>query len=138
MGDRWFVDTSAYFALFYDQDRHHREAAETWRFIENEGIQIITSNHVLDELATLLARRTSYAYSANRLTEIYESDIKIARSNLIIEKESISLFLKYADQKISFTDCVSFVLMDNLYLKKSFTFDRHFFFAGFHVEPGTI
>ena len=101
--------------------------------IEKEGIRSVTTNHVLDELATLLARRTSYHFSGNRLMEIYDSDIRIERPSESDELNALDFFLKYADQNISFTDCLSFVLMQKLGLTRVFTFDRHFEYAGFEI-----
>lgn len=45
------------------------------------------------------------------------------------------LLQKYADQGVSFTDCVSFVLMQKGDIRRVFSFDRHFRIAGFEVEP---
>ena len=46
------------------------------------------------------------------------------------ELVSLKLFEKYADQKISFTDCVSFTLTRKVGLNRVFTFDKHFRWAG--------
>ena len=43
--------------------------------------------------------------------------------------------LKYADQKISFTDCLSFIVMQQKNIQKVFTFDKHFEYAGFRIIP---
>lgn len=48
---------------------------------------------------------------------------------------SFDLMQKYADQRVSFTDCVSFVLMKKYRVGTAFSFDRHFEMAGFAVEP---
>ena len=50
----------------------------------------------------------------------------IYRLNREAEKEAVELFRKYADQKVSFTDCLSFVSMKRLSIRTAFTFDRHF------------
>ena len=42
---------------------------------------------------------------------------------------------KLADQKVGFTDAISFVLMSRHGLTTAFTFDRHFEDAGFLVWP---
>jgi len=51
------------------------------------------------------------------------------------ELEALSLFGKYADQEVSFTDCVSFVLMKSRHIGIAFTFDRHFGLAGWRRIP---
>jgi predicted nucleic acid-binding protein len=47
----------------------------------------------------------------------------------------VELFRKFADQKVSFTDCVSFVLMRKQRLTRAFSFDRHYEQAGFEIWP---
>ena len=49
------------------------------------------------------------------------------------EYEALELFEKYADQEVSFTDCVSFVLMRVKNLRTVFSFDTHFERAGFQL-----
>ncbi len=51
------------------------------------------------------------------------------------EIEAIHLFRKFADQRVSFTDCISFVLMKRFRIRTAFTFDQHFARAGFEVIP---
>ena len=43
---------------------------------------------------------------------------------------------KFADQKLSFTDALSFTLMRREGLSTVFGFDRHFESAGFELWPG--
>jgi predicted nucleic acid-binding protein len=40
---------------------------------------------------------------------------------------------KFADQGMSFTDCVSFAIMRRRRIRTVFTFDRHFQQAGFRL-----
>lgn len=61
--------------------------------------------------------------------------LTILRPDVSDESAALDLFRKFADQKVSFTDCVSFALMRRHRLKKAFTFDRHFAGAGFEVWP---
>jgi hypothetical protein len=49
--------------------------------------------------------------------------------------KAIGFFEKYSDQHLSFTDCVSFVLMKIKKIKRVFTFDHHFQLAGFQIYP---
>ncbi len=134
--DTVFIDTGAYLAHFHPKDQSHKQALKVWTWIETQRIPRVTTNHVLDELATILARRTSYAFSAMKMREIYRANLQIERPSARAEQEALDLFEKYADQKISFTDCLSFVTMQHLGVTKAFTFDKkHFEYAGFQVIP---
>jgi len=43
------------------------------------------------------------------------------------------MFKKYEDKDLSFRDCTSFILMNNLKLRKAFSFDEHFKQMGFEI-----
>ena len=46
-----------------------------------------------------------------------------------------AIFQKYRDKRYSLTDCISFVAMKQKDLKIALTFDKHFYQAGFMIEP---
>jgi uncharacterized protein len=125
-----FVDTGILLALHNRRDQHHGEAVVLWRHIR----QPATSNHVVDELATSLARSTGYGFAADRVQDLYESDrIRVLPATPGDEREALEWMRKYAEQRVSFTDCVSFAMMRRLRIRTAFTFDRHFRIAGFDV-----
>jgi len=91
---------------------------------------------VLDETFTLLGRWAGYAFSVQRAKNIYASQaLTICRPGREDEIKALQFFSKYADQHVSFTDCISFVLMKREKIDQAFSFDRHFGFAGFRVVP---
>jgi predicted nucleic acid-binding protein len=129
-----FIDTGALIGRYLSQDQHHENAIRKWEKIQHSNEKCFTSNFVLDELFTLLARWTDYEFAAAKAHNIYASAaFKILRPDQVIEEQAIELFLKFSDQKISFTDCVSFVLMKQNKIKRAFSFDRHFVSAGFSL-----
>jgi len=96
----------------------------------------MTSNFVLDETFTLLSRRAGYSFAAQRAKNIYASEtLSILRPSRVDELKAIGFFEKYSDQHLSFTDCVSFVLMKSEKIKRVFTFDHHFQLEGFQIYP---
>jgi len=131
-----FIDTGAFLARFIERDQYHEGAIRHWRTLRNDRRQCFTSNFVLDETITLLARRTTYEFAAARARNLYASALlSIIRPEKDEELGAVELFQKYGDQSVSFTDCVSFVLMQRRNIKCAFSFDRHFALAGFDVEP---
>ena len=72
--------------------------------------------------------------AADWLADLYKSPkIDIVQSGREDELDALRWMRKYADQDISFTDCVSFALMRRHKIRAAFTFDRHFKLAGFEV-----
>ncbi|MDD2725291.1 MAG: PIN domain-containing protein [Methylovulum sp.] len=133
-GSPYFCGYGAYLALFHKADQCHQQACIAWQEIETQQRIIVTINHVLDELATLLGRRTEYTFAGRKTAQIYVSElVVIERSNEWDEYEALAIFQKYADQKVSFTDCLSFVTMQRLSIRQVFTFDYHFSLLGFDI-----
>jgi predicted nucleic acid-binding protein len=132
-----YVDTGPFLARFVEQDQHHAAALRAWTEIERHSQRCITSNFVVNETMTLLARRASYDFAAERGRRLYGSKVfEILRPDRDDEIAALETFTKLADQRVSFTDCVSFALMKRHRLRRAFTFDRHFAAAGFQVWPG--
>ena len=127
-----FVDTGAFIARYLVRDSLHRRALEAWAQLGAE--RLFTSNHVLDETLTYIGRRASYGFAAECGERLYGSErLEIICSDREDETAALRLFHKFADQRVSFTDCVSFALMRKFGIETAFTFDRHFLQAGFRV-----
>lgn len=118
-------------------DQHHEQAVEFWNRIRVEEPVIYSSEHILDEAATLLARRTSYAWSAEWGRDVLGAGVHFLATEEGDLLEAFFLMKKFADQAVSFTDCISFVLMKKGGLRDVFGFDRHFASAGFRVWPNS-
>jgi uncharacterized protein len=95
---------------------------------------LVTSNYVLDETFTLMARRVGYGFAAERAERFYASEaFEIVSAVREDELTAVHLFKKFAHQEVSFTDCISFAIMRRHGVATAFTFDRHFLHAGFNV-----
>jgi hypothetical protein len=129
-----FIDTGAFLARYLARDQHHREASRAWKALKRRSWKCYTSSFVLDETFTLLARRSSYRFAAERARSLYSSaTLSILRPSQEDELDAIASFEKFSDQEVSFTDCVSFVLMKRKGIKRAFAFDRHFEDAGYEL-----
>ncbi len=131
-----YIDTGAILARYLAKDQYHEPAAAFWEELKTWNEGLVTSNFVLDETATLLGRRAGYLFASKRLESIYASNLlQIWRPDRDDELRAIDWFAKFSDQEISFTDCISFVLMKRGYIQHVFSFDRHFDTAGFKRLP---
>ena len=128
-----FIDSGGFYALISAESAAHEKAAaimEESRRIRRRGV---TTDYVLDETATLLRARglTRHLAEFFALTE--------ASQALCIEWTTPDRFaaarqfmLKHLDQEFSFTDCVSFIVMQELRLTDALATDNHFRIARFN------
>lgn len=127
-----FVDTSAIVARNASRDPYHLAASSLWNKFEDTPL--ITTNHVLEESLTLLARRIGYALASDMAGRFYASaSLDIIYTGREDELDAIRYFRKFSDHQVSFTDCISFAIMKRHHVRTAFTFDRHFTLAGFQI-----
>jgi len=131
-----FIDTGAFLGRFVQRDQYHVVCTQAWDELRQSSVQCVTSNFVLNETFTLLARRTNYRFAAQRARQLLSSrELRILRPGREEEQAALGWFEKYADQRVSFTDCLSFVVLRNHRIHRVFGFDRHFALAGFELWP---
>lgn len=129
-----FVDTGPFLGRYLARDQHHTASVAEWKRLLAAGTPLATSNFVLDEALTLLARRAGASFAAARGRELYGSDrLRILRPDAATEAQALDWMERFADQRLSFTDCTSFALMQAHGIHSAFSFDHHFQIAGFHL-----
>lgn len=91
---------------------------------------------MLDETLTLLRRRLGRA-AALRWWERVDRSARLRWEWVGPERaeRARAWFFQWADRTFSFTDCISFVVMQELSLKRALTTDAHFRQAGFEAVP---
>ena len=140
MVDHLFVDSGFLVARYNRQDRNFR-AVRTFLDPRTNpdisGYRFVLSDYVFDEAITTLL------YRGGRHERAVEAGnaIRNARALQMVPVErpvfeaAWSLFVDRPDKLWSFTDCTSFVLMDNLAIRTALTFDKNFREAGFATLP---
>lgn len=130
-----FTDTSFFKAIVDPKDDFYKQAKKILKNLQKEKATLITSNYVLDESFTLIKLRCGREMVDRFRKDLSESSlvITIMRITVADEAKAWDWFLKdWAD--LSFTDCVSFALMNRLGINRIVTFDKHFQRAGFKIE----
>lgn len=127
-----FVDSAGFLALWDAADEYHPAAVRLQADLVRKRRRFVTSEYVVDETVTLLRLRHSHAAAVDFLDTVERSE------SLHLEwigpdrfHAAAALFRKRADKGWSFTDCVSFVVMQELRIRDAFTTDHHFRQAGF-------
>jgi len=138
--DHAFVDTSFFIARFNRRDRNHRLASKFLQSQQEPGAEVLRlafSDYIFDETVTTLlfrSRRHDSAAAAGKAILESKAFDRVSVDAPVFEA-AWSLFLERPDKSWSFTDCTSFVLMENLGLRKALSFDRNFAEAGFAMIP---
>ena len=134
--DRYFVDTAYLIALESKSDQYHEEAKLLWQKLSGKRPELITSSYILDEVTAYFTR----AHQSNKAILIGDNLMNSTFVNFIhVDKVLFSKawdhFKKYQDKEYSLTDCISFVIMNDLKITNALTFDKHFEQAGFQRLP---
>jgi predicted nucleic acid-binding protein len=130
-----FMDTSAFFASKVSNDINHSSALLVEAQIqEGRYGKMVTTNYILDELFTLFRGRLAHP----ELIQIVESIRKSPNIRIIwileaLEEKGWDFFKLHQDKTFSFTDCLSFIVMQTLNINIAFTYDSHFEQAGFQI-----
>ena len=130
-----FVDTSAFVAVVDHADQFH-PAAKTFIDALPEPLQLITSNYILDEMVTRLRMTVGVEIAVRAAERLWGDDrYRIHTVDRALEEEALKRLRKYADHRLSFTDCTTMVLLEQLDINRIFAFDDDFRKLGYYVVP---
>ncbi len=120
-----FFDTSAIAAIINKNDNNHKESLRILKKIEQKYFNIISNFVIAETHALLLSRLNDIKIATEWLNNAY-NDFNVIRPEENIEKEAIKCIIKFKDKDYSFTDMLSFLIMEKLNVKYYFAFDKHF------------
>ena len=128
------ADSSALVAYALEDDKNHRAAAAFVR--ERPHVRFVVTELIVAELATRM-RALAGAEQAGR---VVRSLLDSQRHELIfldfgLLRAALDRLVRFADKRLSLTDCASFELMERLNITTAFTFDRDFRDCGFTMVP---
>ena len=127
-----FIDTGIFTAFHNTQDANHSKAVTLIRRIaEGELGTAYTSDYIFDETVTLTltrTRRPDLALNIGRmiLGRSTAPFLTILRVNEEAFTEAWKLFSRYAEKRLSFTDCTSIALMRMKDMETILSFDSGF------------
>ena len=126
-----FTDTVFWLALVIRQDEHHARA-QAWA--SRITGTITTTAAVLLETANALARPPWRSHAVKLIDHLKQrSDVVIVDLDDGLLERAWALYCGRPDKGWSWTDCVSFVVMQDRGLHAALTTDQHFQQAGFRA-----
>ncbi len=134
------VDTWAWIALYNPTDQHHEAAKLANEALLTAGYHWITTNFILDEAYTGLRRWGSAARAISfgrQIQTVADSGaLEIISITPQIEQAAWQIFERYDTvSNLSYTDCTTFVVMQQRGITVAFTQDEHFHIFGFTTRP---
>ena len=131
-----FIDTGYLIALDSKADQHHAAASKHWRYFSRARPRLVTTNLVMTEVVTFFANRGMHARAVEVGNRLLAS--RVVRM-IHVDEQLFAAGFEYLsnrpDKRFSMTDCVSFVVMEQLGIRDALAFDAHFEQAGFIRLP---
>ena len=128
------ADTSALLALILADDSQHEAAMLFVR--KSPRIRFVMTELILSEVVTRLRARVDAARAVAFADDSLRSrryDVVFMDSELL--RGALDQMRRFADKRLSLTDCASFEILDRLGLDGAFTFDRDFRDCGYRMLP---
>ncbi len=119
-----FVDSSAWFARYTPRDKFHQAARD---FLQNDHELLLTTDYVVDETLTLFKARNNYDRALLVGPQLLAGEL----ADLVwVEPKDVQaawdVYERFRDKAWSFTDCVSYVIIQRLEIRRALAFDDHF------------
>ena len=123
------IDTGPLAGVKLFRDKHHARSLELIEeAMHGKYGKIYVSDYIFDELATLLLVRSkrkdiSVDYGESILTSRFIEMVHVDGGTF---KRAWEIFRQYDNLALSFTDCTSIALMENLRIENIISFDLEF------------
>lgn len=101
------------------------------RSIENRGLRLFTTNAIVFEAHALVLTHVSRDAGRTFLKNLDSGSTTIIRVRKSDEDRARDIIFRYTDKDFSYTDALSFAVMERLGIRYTFTFDSDFAQYGF-------
>jgi uncharacterized protein len=125
-----YADSFYWIALLNDADQHHSRVLQTkvpGRLTSSVAVQL----EVLDAFSGNIKLRSYAKYFWDYC--LTEKSLTIIPLEIELLEKAMQLFQSRKDKLWSFTDCISFVIMQQRNITLALTADQHFRQAGFEI-----
>ena len=134
-----FIDAGGWISVVIRTDQYHQSGRAYFEALIGLGARTVTSDFVLDEVITRLRYDAGHVAASEFLGLIRQAEeagiLEIRRIDQSLWVEAEAIFLRYADVRLSFTDCTSFALLHVEPVDEVFGFDGHFRMMGHVLQP---
>lgn len=128
---RAYVDTSFVYSLFDPDDTTHFDAVRIAKEELLEVKELYMGTNILSELVTLISQRISKKRAIEAIKHVRFGTYEVVNPDEKIFHLAERLFVSGKSKNISYSDYISFAIMQTFNLTQVFTFDSHFKTQGF-------
>lgn len=126
-----FIDTDVMIALNDADDLSHKKALVLLRKIrEKETTSYLTTNILLETL-TLISQKIGKSKALDLLIELRSGPYNVIHPDEKLVFLAEEIFKSVKSKNVSYSDCLSFAMMQAYGIEWVFSFDRHFKKQGF-------
>lgn len=130
--ERLFVDSGPWIAFASARDRHHGDAAAAFDAALTRRTPLVTSNLVVAEVQRLLLFRAGRAAALAFVDRVDRSpSVGVVFATAEHHRRAREWLARLDDQAISYTDAVSFAIVEDTRCTAVLTYDHDFAVAGF-------
>jgi predicted nucleic acid-binding protein len=132
--ERVYCDTSFFFACLEARDVNHAQALKWLELSQSAQTVFWATWDIVGETITLLRRKSGYRKADEFIRQVVPA-LSLASCDDSIRLETLEVFQRFAkDKKLSFCDCLSYVVLTTLLdCPPTATFDAHFKMLGLPV-----
>lgn len=132
--ERVLIDSGVWIALVRAADRHHADADRMLRQAVADRLALLTTNLIVAEVHRFVLFRVGIRAAATLLDRIDASPLLTVEYVTAAHHAAARRWLgKLSDQVITYTDAVSFAVMDAARCTAVMSFDHDFETAGFRL-----
>jgi len=134
-----FIDSGGWLSVLIEADRFHSAGKAYFQAMLDVGALAMTTDFVLDEVITRLRYDVGHGKAAEFLALIHGASdggaLTVHRVTEELWNKAEAIFLRYADARLSFTDCTSFAWLREHSVREVFGYDAHFEMMGHVLQP---
>lgn len=117
------VDSDAFVGRFYPRDLHHQRSLALFDELHAQQRYVVTTNMVIDEVATVLSHRQGQDLARKFLTVVEELQFPTIHIDKALRQEALAIFKAQQQRGMSVTDCANVAVMQRFTISEIFAFD---------------
>ncbi len=123
MTEKSLFDTGFLFAVFDEDDAHHKACSAAYNVAE----RVLLPETVIPELAYMMASHLGYEKLITFLRSVAAGDFVLVPTELKGLERAAEILEKYADSRVDYVDCVIVAIAERLNIRRILTVDRRHF-----------